>query len=91
MNKIKINGVKRIIGFNNSIEIKTDFNYINKTSEIIILSEEDILNDNMVIKLRGIAIACLFIPKKFKNSFSEQKIYDLIIPQLTKNSVISYY
>lgn len=91
MNKIRVNGVKRVIGFNNRVEIKTDFKNFDKLSDMVILNEEDILNKNKMIKIRGMYISCLFIPRKFRYTFEEQESYDIIKPCLTKDSVISYY
>lgn len=91
MNKIKINGVKNILATNNSVEIKTDFKYHDKLIDIIILSEDDILNDNKLIKLRGYMIGCLIIPMKFKYILKDQKSYEILKPSISDKTIITYY
>lgn len=91
MNIIKIENVRRIAGFSNTLEIKSEFKHNEKNSFIVILSENDINNDNCFIRLKGYNISALLIPNKFKFTFFETSLGKLIQPVLNKKYVISYY
>ena len=91
MNIIKIENVRRINGFVNRLEIVSNYRYDGTYSALLILSEEDILNENSLIKLRGFIISSLLLPKKYKYTFNDTKVGKLIVPNLEKNTVISYY
>ena len=91
MNIIKVENVRNIEGFNNKIEIKSDYKYSDKQSIIVVLSEDDINNDNSLVKLRGYDISGLLIPKRFKFTFDETTVGKLIKQQLNRKNIISYY
>lgn len=91
MNIIKIENVKRIQGFHNKVEITSEFKHTERYSVLVVLSDDDINNDNSLLKLRGYDISTLLIPKRYKYTFAETKVGVLIRPQLNKNYVISYY
>lgn len=91
MNIIKVENVRRIEGFNNRIEIKSDYKYSDKTSALVILNEDDINNDNSIIKLRGLMISVLLIPKRNKYTFADTSVGKLVKSCLTEKSIISYY
>ncbi len=94
MNQIKINNMGSIGVNTHSIDINSRIQpaSIDKISDlIIILSEEEILNDNFFEKLRGKLIRILIIPKRFKYTFNETPISILIKPCLNEKSHISYY
>jgi len=91
MNIIKIENVKQITGFQNRLEIKSDYKYSSENSIMAILSDDDINNDNCLVKLRGYVINILLLPKRYKYTFNETKTGELIAIQLSKNCVISYY
>jgi hypothetical protein len=50
MNIIKIENVRRINAQVGSIEVLSDYKYNDNQSIVVVLSEEDILNDNRLIK-----------------------------------------
>lgn len=91
MNIINIENVRRIEGFNNKVEIKSDYKYSDKISTVVILNEDDINNDNSTIKLRGVVISALLIPKRNKYTFADTNVGKLLKPCLTEKSIISYY
>lgn len=91
MNIIKIENVRTINGFDNRLEIIGNYQYDAKYSTLIILSEDDILNDNSLLKLKGYSISALLLPKKYKYTFNDLPVGKLIVPNLEKNTVISYY
>lgn len=54
---------------------------------IIILTEEDIINDmesitNPICQVRGRLIDILFVPKKSKDRFRASRLYQALLPQL---------
>lgn len=71
MNIIKIENVSNIQGFHNKLEISTKGKSISQYSNttLVVFSEEDVHNDNCLIKLRGYNINALLIPKKYKYTF----------------------
>src|ERR1035437_3440127 len=91
MNIIKVENVRRINGFVNRLQVLSDYKYNPNKSTIVVLSEDDILNENSLIKLRGFIISSLLLPKKYKYTFNDTKVGKLIVPNLEKNNVISYY
>jgi hypothetical protein len=93
MNIINIENVRKINGFVNRLEIETrnPFSDSVKTITMVILSEDDILNDNSLLKLKGYSISILLLPKKYKYTFNDLPVGKLIVPNLEKNTVISYY
>lgn len=92
MNIIKIENCRRIDGFSSRLEVKTNYKYNDSFNAfIVILSEEDIQNDNCYKKLMGVAITGLLIPKKYKYTFNESPIYKYINMNFVKDFAISYY
>lgn len=92
MNIIKIENVKRFNGFSNKVEILSNYKYSETKSNLVILNEEDINNDNSINKLKGYSISCLLIPKKYKFTFfDETPLGKIIKVQFNKNYTISYY
>ena len=92
MNIIKIENCRRIDGFSSRLEVKTNYKYNDSFNAfIVILSEEDIKNDNCLLKLRGVTISGLLIPKKYKYTFNESPIYKYVTMNLVKDFAISYY
>lgn len=91
MNIIKVENVRRIDGYNNRVEIKSDYKYSDKLSTVVILNEDDINNDNSILKLRGVMISVLLIPKRNKYTFADTEVGKLLKPCLSEKSIISYY
>jgi len=93
MNIIRINNIKNVHANAHSIEIKTESNLSSdKRHTMVILSEEDMINDNLVNnKLRGLGIDILLIPKKYKYTFDQTPIAKEIKLCLYQNHEISYY
>lgn len=89
MNIIKINNIKKIVGTSRGLDIKTNETFIDKDRYILILNEEDINNENRIVKLKGYDFECFIIPNKFKYTFNETKLGKLILHQLS--GVITYY
>lgn len=92
MNIIRIDNAKSTLSTAYSLTVNVEKHKdINKTLTVVILSEEDIENANSVIKLKGINIDIIVLPKKHKFSFNETKYYEVISSQLTKDHNITYY
>jgi len=92
MNIIKLQNTGRIHSFNNRLDIKSNvvFNTNNDTL-MVVLSENDINNENCLIKLRGSVINILLLPKKYRYTFNDTLIGKMIKPNLITGCVISYY
>ena len=92
MNIIKIENVKRFNGFSNKVEISSNYKYSDIKSNLVILNDEEINNDNTLNKLKGYSISCLLIPKKYRFTFfDETSLGKIIKVQLNENYTISYY
>lgn len=91
MNIIKVENGKGIIASAHSLELKAERNQNTNKAIIVILSDEDIENDNTLIKLRGYDIDALIVPKKRKYTFNETAYFEKLKPQLNKGNYISYY
>lgn len=91
MNIIKINNVKSVLGMAYSIEIKSNERFKNEISTMVILDEQDIVNENRAIKLRGYYISILIIPTKYKYIFNDTPMGKIIRPNLNEKTIISYY
>lgn len=92
MNIIKIENIKRIQGFTNKIEISSNYKNNEIINIIVILSEEDVNNDNCLLKLKGYRINVLLIPKKYRYTFlDETPTGKLIKLNLDNNYTISYF
>ena len=91
MNIIKIDNVKRIETTASGLIIKSNQINDDKVTVVAILSESDINNDNTYIKLIGHSIACLVLPKKYKHTFFETKMGELVRMNLIENYDITYY
>lgn len=73
MEKLNLKNDKRLKGFG-------------KIENIVIIGIDDINNKNVVLKLRGVKIDILYIPKQYKNIFNKTKLYNQIAPNLMANS-----
>ena len=92
MNIIKIENIKRIQGFSNKIEISSNYKHSDTKSYLVVLNDEDVNNDNCLIKLRGYKIDVLLIPKKYRFTFFEEtNTGKLIKTNLVNEFTISYY
>lgn len=91
MNIIKLENVNKVNTFNHKLEIKSNYRHDETSTIMVILSEEDVNNDNCVIKLRGYIVKILILPKKYKFTFNDTKTYKAIINNLSDNFIISYY
>lgn len=92
MNIIRIDNSKSILTTTYSLTVNVEKHKdLNKVLTVVILSENDIENENSLIKLKGINIDVLVIPKKYKFSFNETKYYAHLMTQLTKENNITYY
>lgn len=92
MNIIRIDNAKSTLATTYSLTVNVEKHKdINKTLTVVILSEEDIKNENSIIKLKGINIDVLVLPKKIKFSFNETKYYEHISTQFTKDYNVTYY
>jgi len=92
MNIIRIDNAKSTLSTTYSLTVNVEKHKdINKTLTVVILSEDDIDNENSLIKLKGINIDVLILPKKHKFSFNDTKYYDHIVSQFTENYNITYY
>lgn len=81
MNHLKIKNYISAIDDTHSAEINTNING-GRIGNIIILSQEEVENENSINKLKDIKIDILTIPKKFKYTFSETRLYKLLEPQM---------
>ena len=92
MNIIRVDNVKSVLPTTFSLTLNIEKHKdLNKTYTIVILDEDDIANSNTLIKLKGISISCLIIPKKFKYTFNETKYYDVLKSQMEKDDCVTYY
>lgn len=92
MNIIRVDNAKGVLSTTFSLTVNVEKHKdINKTLTVVILSEEDIENPNSLIKLKGINIDVLVLPKKNKFSFNETKYFDIISSQFSKDYNITYY
>jgi len=78
------------IGHNSSLNRKVihgDF------SKILILSEQDIINDNNPSRMSGYALEAIAIPKILKGTetLKQSKLWKEVQPCLYKNGKIIYY
>lgn len=92
MNIIKIQNVGKINSFNNRLDIKSNVVF-NSTKDklMVVLSDDDVNNENCLIKLRGYVVNILLIPKKYKYTFNNTLTGQMIIPNLITGCIISYY
>jgi hypothetical protein len=92
MNIISIENTKRFNSFSNKVEISSNYKYSDNKNYLLILNDDDINNDNCIIKLRGYSISCLLIPKRYRFTFfDETPIGKIIRRNLTEDFSISYY
>jgi hypothetical protein len=91
MNIIKVENGKGIIVSAHSLELKAERNQNANKAIIVVLSDDDINNDNTLIKLRGLIIDAIIIPKIRKYTFNESSYFEKIKPNLSKGLNISYY
>jgi len=92
MNIIRIDNAKSTLSTTYSLTVNVEKHKdINKILTVVILSEEDIENENSLIKLKGINIDVLVLPKKHKFSFNETKYYEHLISQFSKDYNVTYY
>jgi len=92
MNIIRIDNAKSTLSTAYSLTVNVEkYKDISKILTVVILSEEDIDNENSLIKLKGINIDVLILPKKHKFSFNDTKYYEHLIPQFSENYNITYY
>jgi hypothetical protein len=91
MNIIKIENVRKIDRSKNRLMIRNNYNFSTSVSTLVVLSEDDILNENCLLKLKGYNISALLIPKKYRLDFKNFPISKLIAPNLEENAAISYY
>lgn len=75
MNHLKIKNFISAIEDTHSAEINTNING-GRIGNVIILSNDEIENENTINKLKDIKIDILTIPKKYKYTFCETKLYD---------------
>lgn len=92
MNIIRLDNVKSALATTYSLTLNVEKNKdIQKHFVIVVLDEEDIENKNTLIKLKGLNIDVLMIPKKLKFSFNESEYFDVLSSQLNKENHITYY
>lgn len=92
MNIIRLENVKSSMATTYSLTLNVEKNKdIGKTFVIVILNEDDVNNDNSLIKLRGFNINVLAIPKKIKFTFNEGEYFKALELQLDKDYKITYY
>lgn len=90
MNIINLENFKSVLSSTHRLELKTDFK-VKKNGTLVVLSEEDILNDNAYRKLIGYSIDVLIIPKKYKYTFQTTPIYKNISKGFSKEFYLSFY
>lgn len=92
MNIIRLDNIKSSLSTTYSLTLNVEKHKdLNKRFTIVVLDEDDVENINSLVKLKGISINVLIIPKKFKYSFNESKYYKEIMSQLDKNYEITYF
>jgi hypothetical protein len=92
MNIIRTENVKSTLSTSYSLTLNIEKHKdLNKSCTIVILDGDDIENMNSLIKLKGIVIDILIIPKKFKYTMNDTKYYDVISTQFDKDYKITYY
>ncbi len=92
MNIVKIENVGRINSFNNRLDIKSNVVFNNtKDTLMVVLSDDDINNENCLIKLRGYLVNILLLPKKYRYTFNDTLTGQMITHNLITGCVISYY
>lgn len=92
MNIIRLDNVKSALATTYSLTLNVEKNKdIQKHFVIVVLDEEDIENKNTLIKLKGLNIDVLMIPKKLKFSFNDSEYFDVLSSQLNKENYLTYY
>jgi hypothetical protein len=94
MNIIKIHNVTGVNATTHGLEVNTGKQYLpphDKMTTMVIMNEDEINNRNSIVKVKGYMISVLFIPLKFRFTFMETEMGQLIQVYLTKNHKITYY
>ena len=92
MNIIRVENVKSSLATTYSLTLTVEkYKDLNKEHTIVVLNEEDIKNTNTLLKLRGVNINILMIPKKYKFSFNETDYFKMLEIQLDENYKVTYY
>jgi hypothetical protein len=74
------------------IHKRKEFRTDNKEFYILLLSEDDIINeDDAYCDIRGYNFDLLLIPKRMKELFKKTKLYAVIRPTLVSDGRIEYY
>lgn len=92
MNIVRIDNIKGCLATTYSLTLNVEkYKDLKKDCALVILSEEDIENENTLIKLKGININILMLPKKYKFIFDETKYFKHLASQLLEDYKITYY
>ena len=91
MNIVKIGNIGKITSYNNRLEINSNIRINDKTGIMVILSDDDVINENSLVKIRGAVIDILILPRKYKFIFNYTKTGQLIKFNYNEKVVISYY
>lgn len=92
MNIIRIENVKNISSTTYSLTVRVEkFKETNKSHVIVVLGDDDIMNDNTLLKLIGVNIDALLIPRKLKFTFNETEYFKKIQPSLVEDYTITYF
>jgi len=91
MNIVKIGNIGKITSYNNRLEINSNIRINDKTGIMVILSDDDVINENSLVKIRGAVIDILILPRKYKFIFNDTKTGQLIKFNYNEKVVISYY
>ena len=92
MNIIRIENVKSVFATTYSLTVHVEkFKETNKPHAIVVLGEEDIANDNTLLKIIGVNIDVLLIPRKLKFTFNETEYFKKLQPSLVEDYTITYF
>jgi len=92
MNIVRIENIKGCLATTYSLTLNVEkYKDLHKDCTLVILSEEDIEDEHTIIKLKGINISILMLPKKYKFIFDETKYYKHLVTQLSEDYKITYY
>ena len=92
MNIIRVENVKNVSATTYSLTVRVEkFKETNIQHVIVVLSEDDIINDNSLLKLIGVNIDVLLVPRKLRFTFNETEYFKKLQIGLMENHTITYF
>lgn len=92
MNIIRVENVKNVSATTYSLTVRVEkFKETKIQHVIVVLSEDDIINDNSLLKLIGVNIYVLLVPRKLRFTFNETEYFKKLQIGLVENHTITYF